>query len=140
MNYRWNAWYLLAFCQVKQDYRVFKLARISELEPIGTPFTKEHGDPAALLEQAFQGVGRGELSITLLCKAEARVQVCEYLDGEIVETHENGDFIMRMDALEDERIWFAMLLSFGNKVTVLKPDELKTRLAETAKNILSLYK
>ena len=140
LNYRWYAWYLLAYCQTKQDFRIFKLARISALERTGTPFTKEHDDPAALLEQAFQGVGRGELNITLLCKADVRVQVCEYLDGDIVETLDNGDFIMRMCALEDERMWFAMLLSFGNKVTVLEPDELKTRLAETAENILSLYK
>jgi len=131
---------LLAYCQTKQDYRIFKLARISELEPTEKSFAKEHSDPADLLEQAFQGVGRRELNITLLCKADVRVQVCEYLDGDIVETLENGDFIMRMYALEDERMWFAMLLSFGNKVTVLEPDELKTRLVKSAENILSLYK
>ena len=140
LNYRWYAWYLLAYCQTKQDYRIFKLARISELEATETPFLKEHGDPAVLLEQSFQSVGRRELDITLLCKADVKVQVCEYLDGDIVETLDNGDFIMRMCALEDERMWFAMLLSFGDKVRVIEPDELKTRLTETAKNILSLYK
>jgi len=140
LNYRWYAWYLLAYCQTKQDYHIFKLTRISELEPAKTPFTKEHGDPAALLEQAFQGVGRRELDITLLCKAEVRVQACEYLAGDIVETLENGDFIMRMHAIEDERMWFAMLLSFGDKITVLEPEELKMRLTETAENIFSLYK
>jgi len=140
LNYRWYAWYLLAYCQTKQDYRIFKLARISELEPKGTPFTKEHGDPAALLEQAFQGVGRRELNITLLCKADVRVQVCEYLDGDITETFDNGDFFMRMYALEDERMWFAMLLSFGDKIKVLEPEELITRLTTTAENIFSLYK
>ena len=109
LNYRWYAWYLLAYCQTKQDYRIFKLARISELTLTRKMFTKEHGDSAALLEQAFQGVGRRELNITLLCKAEAKVQICEYLDGWITETLENGSFIMRMNALEDERMWFAML-------------------------------
>lgn len=140
LNYRWYAWYVLAYCQTKQDNRIFKLIRITELEPTKTPFTKEHGDPAVLLEQAFQGVGRKELDITLLCKADVRVQICEYLDGDIMETLENGDFVMRMYALEDERMWFAMLLSFGNKIKVLEPEELKTRLTKTAKNILTLYK
>jgi predicted DNA-binding transcriptional regulator YafY len=140
LNYRWYAWYLLAYCQTKQDYRIFKLARISELESTSAAFTKQHDDPTMLLEQAFQGIGHRELNITLLCKADVRVQVCEYLDGDIAETLENGDFIMRMNALEDERMWFAMLLSFGNKVMVLEPDELRTRIDETAENILSLYK
>jgi predicted DNA-binding transcriptional regulator YafY len=140
LNYRWYAWYLLAFCQTKQDYRVFKLVRIQELEMMRTSFTKEHHDPAILLEQAFQGNGHRELAITLLCKADVRVQVCEYLAGDIVETLVNGDFIMRIHAPEDERIWFAMLLSFGNRVTVLEPEELKSRLIENAENILTLYK
>jgi len=47
---------------------------------------------------------------------------------------------MRLHALEDERMWFAILLSFGDKVTVQHPESLKIRLIETAKNILSLYK
>lgn len=140
LNYRWYAWYLLAYCQTKQDYRIFKLARISELEPTGTPFMKEHGDPAPLSERAFQGSGRKGLDITLLCKAEVKVQVCEYLGGTIEETLDNDDFIMRMYSLEDERMWFAMLMSFGDKVTVLEPEELKTRIAETAEKTLSLYK
>ena len=138
--YRWYAWYLLAYCQTKQDYRIFKLIRINELESTKTPFTKEHDDPAVLLEQAFQGVGRRELEITFLCKADVRVQICEYLDGDITETLENGDFIVRMYVLEDERMWFAMLLSFGDKIKVLEPEELKTRLTKTAENILTLYK
>jgi predicted DNA-binding transcriptional regulator YafY len=140
LNYRWYAWYLLAYCQTKQDYRIFKLARISGLESTNATFTKCHGDPAVLLEQAFQGSGRKVLEITLLCKAEIKVQICEYLGGTVTETLENGDFIMRMCSLEDERMWFAMLLSFGDKVTVIEPEELKTRIIETAKNILSLYK
>ena len=140
LYYRWYAWYLLAYCQTKQDYRIFKLARILDLETTRIPFAKEHGDPAPLMEQAFQGVGRREMVITLLCKNEVRVQVCEYLDGDIVETLDNGDFIMRMCALVDERMWFAMLMSFGDRVKVMEPEELKTRLMETAENILTLYK
>ena len=139
LTYRWYAWYLLAFCTSKQDYRIFKLARISELEPAKTPFSTKHEEPALLLEQAFQNDKRKSLDITIRCKAEAKVSICEYLAGEITETFENGDFIMQIHVLEDERMWFAMLLSFGDKVTVLQPESLKIRITEIAKNILSLY-
>jgi len=139
LNYRWYAWYLLAFCTVKQDYRIFKIARIIELEPTNTPFSKHHDNPAYLLEQAFEGGQRKSIDIVIRCKAETKVPVCEYLGGKITETLDNGDFIMQLNVLEDERMWFAMLLSFGDKVTVLEPESLKARLAETAKNILSMY-
>ena len=140
LNYRWYAWYLLAFCTVKQDYRIFKLSRVSELERTKTAFSKEHGNPALLLEQAFKGDTRGRMNVVLLCKGCVKTQVREYLGGSIVETFENGDFVLRMNVINDERGWYAMLLSFGSMVKVLEPNELKIRLSETAENILLTYK
>ena len=139
LNYRWYAWYLLAYCQLRQDYRIFKLARIIKLDITAAPYTKEHREPDVLLEQAFQGLGRESLAITILCKAAVKTQIYEYLGGTITQAFENGDFIMRMNVLNDERMWFAMLLSFGDQVTVIGPEELKVRLVKTAKEILSNY-
>ena len=140
LNYRWHAWYLLAFCTVRQDYRIFKAARINSLENTSIAFSKEHGDPAVLLEHAFQSGNRKGGYITLLCKGSIKIQISEYLGGTITETHENGDFIQRIHTIEDERMWFAMLLSFGDQVRVLEPDDVRNRLVETAENILSVYK
>ncbi|MCL2420327.1 MAG: YafY family transcriptional regulator [Defluviitaleaceae bacterium] len=139
LNYRWYAWYLLAFCIQKQDYRIFKVVRISKLNPTTISFSKAHENASTLLEQAFQHGGQKSLDIVLRCKSEIKVQICEYLNGKIAEVLDNGDFIMHLHVLEDERMWFAMLLSFGNKVTVVEPVSLKMRLTKTAENILSLY-
>ena len=139
LNYRWYAWYLLAYCTAKQDYRIFKLVRISNIESTKTAFSKDHSDPATLLEKAFQGGKQKSFEISLLCKSEVKVQVREYLGGTVEKTFDNGDIILHMSVLEDERMWFAMLLSFGDKVTVLAPEELKNRITETAKRILSAY-
>ena len=140
LNYRWHAWYLLAYCQTRLDYRVFKLVRICEYETTNVPFMLEHDEPAVLLEHAFEGNERKGMDVTLLGKADIMVQIREYLKGTITETLENGDFVMHMYVLEDERMWYAMLLSFGNQVRVLAPEALKTRLTETAEKILKLYR
>ena len=139
LNYRWHAWYMLAFCTFKQDYRIFKVVRIGSIEITITAFSKAHGNTAVLLEQTFQDNEREGFYITLLCKSCVKIQICEYLGGTITETFENGDFILRIHAIEDERMWFAMLLSFGKLVKVLEPDEVKNQLIETAENILSVY-
>ena len=139
LNYRWHAWYLLAFCTEKQDYRVFKLARIDALKPTDISFSREHGNPANLLESAFSGAGCRIPNIVLRVKSSVKVQVREYLNVEYVETLENGDYIMWIDVYENERMWFAVLMSFGDAVEVLEPEEVKIRLIKTAGNILSLY-
>lgn len=139
LNYRWYAWYILAYCTMRQDYRLFKLARIEELESANMAFSRKHGNPASLLEQADQSDLRKSLNVTLLCKAEVKVQVCEYLDGHLLENLKNGDFIFNMHVVEEERMWFAILLSFGDKITVVEPEELKNQLSGMARKILSVY-
>ncbi|MCL2573673.1 MAG: helix-turn-helix domain-containing protein [Defluviitaleaceae bacterium] len=75
----------------------------------------------------------------MLCKAEVRTQICKYLGEGIIEAYVNGDFVLHLQVPDDERMWLAMLLSFGDKVEVLEPESLRIRLSEIAKNILSLY-
>lgn len=76
--------------------------------------------------------------IRLLCKKETRQQVLEYLKGNIVEERNNGDFVIAMN-LPFERMWFSLLLGFGDKVEVLQPEELKSMLKEKAEEIISVY-
>jgi len=139
LSYRWYAWYLAAYCTEKQAYRIFKLVRIAGLEPMKTAFSKAHGDPAAVLEQAFQSGGRRSMDVTVLVRAKVKTQAREYLGGTVERTLDNGDIILKLPVWEEERMWFAMLLSFGDQVTVLAPEKLKTRMAETAERILSAY-
>jgi len=64
----------------------------------------------------------------------------EYLKGRVLEEHENGDFIISLHYPENERMWFSLLLGFGDKVKVLEPQELKDRLLQKANEIQNLYK
>lgn len=44
-----------------------------------------------------------------------------------------------IDVPAKERLWKALLLSFGNKIKVIGPEEYKKELIETAKKFLSNY-
>lgn len=138
LSYRWYTWYLFAYCTAKQDYRLFKLPRISSCKPVNGLFSKEHGNVEALMKKIYAADKRESLCIRLLCKGEIKQQVLEYLNGSIVEERENGDFIIVMN-VPFERMWFSMLLGFGNQIEVLEPEELKTLLKQKAEEILSIY-
>ncbi len=141
LTYRWYAWYLLAFCTAKRDYRLFKLVRMSALRVIATPFTVPHGSARTLLEEhgAREG-GPAGYPVTLLCRAAVRTQAMEYLSGTVEGEMPDGDFILRMRAYPGERMWYALLLSFGEDVQVLEPTALKTQLREHAEKIAALYR
>jgi len=139
LNYRWYAWYLLAYCLTKQDYRIFKLNRMDELAVTGRGFTHRHGDIPALLERQWARDDREWLQVRLLCKAEARAAVLEYFRARIVAEHPDGSFECKFYAIENERWWFSLLMGLGGQVRVLEPPELAARVQETAKNILRNY-
>lgn len=139
LTYRWYAWYLLAYCTVKRDYRLFKLARLSACRPLPGRFSREHGPVEDLLQAQLSADTRRYLAIKLLCRREARQQVLEYLQGQIVAEHESGDFTYAMQLPENERMWFSLLLGFGDQVRVLEPEELRARLRQKAQEILTIY-
>ena len=64
----------------------------------------------------------------------------EYAKGKIIEERENGDFIMLANGIENERIWFSMLLGFGDAVQVLEPQEVIDKKKKKSMQIQNLYK
>lgn len=140
LTYKWYAWYLFGYCAYKKDYRIFKLNRISNIFVTKTSFTSTHPNVLELMEAQWNNDSRDYWRIKLLCRAEVKIPVIEYLKGSVLEEHENGDFVISLHLPENERMWFSLLLGFGDKVKVLEPQELKDRLIQKACEIKNLYK
>lgn len=140
LTYKWYSWYLFGYCTYKEAYRIFKLNRISNISITKTTFIQKQSNVAELLNAQWNNDSRVYLDIKLVCKAEVKIPVMEYLKGKILEEYGNGDCIVSLHLPETERMWFSLLLGFGDKVEVLEPLELKGRLIEKACEILKLYK
>jgi predicted DNA-binding transcriptional regulator YafY len=139
LTYKWYNWYVFAFCRTKEDYRLFKLSRITSLTSTRIHFSKVHGNPEELMNKHDSMNAVRYFDVKLLCKASIRVAVLEYLNGRIAKELDNGDFILELHVPENERMWFSLLLSFGNEVKVLEPSTLKDRLVEKSKETIDLY-
>lgn len=139
LNYRWYAWYLLAYCTNKNDYRIFKLNRLTDLTVTDRQINCEHGNVPELLEKQWRDDTRRYIPMKLLCKAEVRVAIMEYMRGKIIEERENGDFVIATYGIENERMWLSLLLGFGDSIEVLEPQEVIDMLKEKALQIQNLY-
>ena len=138
--YRWYAWYLLAYSKVKNDYRTYKLVRMSNLKITDTPFTKEHDTPDMILKKSDKTDSRQYTDVFIKCKKKARSRVQEYLKGMVIEYLPDGDTFMKFTVIENEQFWFGTLLSLGDDVEVIEPKGIRNRLVEAASKIISLYK
>ena len=138
--YRWYAWYLLAYSKVKNDYRTYKLVRMSNLKVTDTPFVKEHESAGTIMEMIDQTDSRQYTEILLKCKEPAKARVIEYLKGTVTEELSNGDAIIKATVVENEQFWIGTLLSLGDNVEIVAPDNIRKRLLESAEKIVSLYR
>lgn len=138
--YRWYAWYLLAYSKVKQDYRIYKLVRMTHLQVTDIPFTKEHESSDKILAMIDNTDSRQYTKILLKCKASVKSRVVEYLKGTIVEEFPNGDALIHATVVENEHFWLGTLLSFGEHVEVISPEKIRRRLLTAAEKIMALYK
>lgn len=137
--YRCYAWYLLAYSRYRQDYRTYKLVRMSDLKITDQPFVKEHKPAAVILQETDSTDSRQYTEILIRCREAARARVREYLKGSITREYPNGDVLMKATVVENEQFWIGTLLSLGDSVEVIAPEKIRMRLLESAEKIVSLY-
>lgn len=126
--YKAKAWYLQAFCTEKQDWRIFKLNRILELEVLEEGFSQLN--PPGPIE-TFEGEYP---KVTLRFPKEMSYRVYDEFDKAQIQRQENGDLIVSANMPEDSWL-IGFLLSFGTRVDILSPAHLKEAVAEQAKLI-----
>ncbi len=128
LTYKSKAWYLKAFCTEKQDWRIFKLNRILDLEILNESFPRRsYPKPTETYERKYN-------QITLRFPKEMAYRVYDEFDETQIQHQENGDIIASANMPEDSWL-ISFLLSFGAKVEIISPIYLKDVLAEQGKLI-----
>ena len=139
VSYKWYSWYLLGYSLEKEDYRLYKLIRMRNLQLTNKSISRVHESAEVLLKKNVEQDSREYIDIKLFCKSEIRMKAIEYLKGVIELEYENGDFIMNLHLPKNEQLWFGTLLSLGNLVQVIEPVDLKKRICDKCADILNLY-
>ena len=128
ISYKSKEWYLKAFCLEKQDFRIFKLNRILELELSEKTFVpKPYPEPENNLQQTYP-------QIVLLFAKEIAYRVYDEFDETEITYQKNGDLMVCAEMPVDAWL-IGYLLSFGAQVEVMEPKYLKGVLAARAEEI-----
>ncbi|MFG6333623.1 MAG: YafY family transcriptional regulator [Lachnospiraceae bacterium] len=126
--YKSKAWYLKAFCTKKQDWRLFKLNRILELELLEKSFIhRDCLEPADAVQEEYR-------EIVLRFPEEMAYRVYDEFNRGQIQRQDNGDLIVSAKMPEDAWL-IGSLLSFGAQMDVVSPADLRDALAEQAKLI-----
>ncbi|MCL2058974.1 MAG: YafY family transcriptional regulator [Oscillospiraceae bacterium] len=129
-----RAWYLKAYCLVRQDFRIFKLSRIKNLYVTDeTFFVREPRETMTGTE--IPDSATKYVNIVMRIGSEMAYRVYDEHGEDSIALQPDGGFIVSETWPEDEWL-FRMILSYGEYMEVLEPEHIretvKARILKTA--------
>lgn len=128
--YKWGGWYLIAWCRLRGEFRLFRLGRIGAARDAGEEFIRREIPAGMLLPDP------GELGceLTALYAPQMRhrlldafAEAKEMSDGRLCAT-------VRF-ASESQRLTWA--LGFGADIAVMEPESVREEILRQAREILT---
>ncbi len=130
-------WYLQAYCLKAEDYRLFKVSRMTKLEVSDQTFSDCFTELPSLDGEdlpPFQGIG-----IKLRFPSSMAFRVYDEFEDSCIRVQPDGRLCVSVTFPEDEWV-YGYLMSFGTEVEILEPADLKERVADLAKKIYEYHK
>lgn len=134
--YKDRAWYLYAFCTLHDDYRLFRLTRIKHLT-----LTDIHFEETPKIEHNIfpQPQYMGSLiDLELYFPLDVGFRLYDTLEDSSIVKHENG-YTVNLTLPENDWL-YDFLMSFGEKVTIIRPQSIRQRIIGKYEAALEHYK
>lgn len=133
--FKWTSWYLWGYCCKKHDYRLFKLNRMTEVQDIGEKYEpRDMVAPQLSAERIFPSV----IGVEALFEPEMKWRLVEEYGQDSFVEQEDGRLKFSFGFADKDSL-FGWLLSFGDRVELIKPEELRRELSDMMFHLLERY-
>lgn len=132
-----NNWYWQGYCHIRNDFRLFKLSRISNLQLQKEYFTpREFQKPQLDFTDILTTL---QTNIKIRIHKSVKDRVLDYCTYEHFSSDGDEHYIVRFPFIENEYN-FNILFSFGDKCECLEPLHIRTEMKRRLQDIADLYK
>lgn len=132
--FQWSSWYLWGYCTEREDYRLFKLNRMTELLETEDLFDARVWVPYQIEEEPVF-LNNIDVSAAFTPSAKWRL-IEEYGVDSFVE---EGGKLLFCTSFAGKTDLFYWLLGFGDQVELLEPEELRAEFGQLAEKIGGIY-
>lgn len=133
--FQWTAWYVFGFCLKRQDWRMFKLARLSDLLLCAETYTPREIPPE---KRDFDAHLALNLRLTALFDPSVKYQLIEAYGLDCFTETQDGRLRLEIGFTNREYIT-GWLLSFGSRVQVIEPADMADEIRRTAEEMIIRY-
>lgn len=141
LRFHEGAWYLIGYCLLRNEIRIFAVDRIKSLEVLAVTFTYPEDFEVEQYLKGVWGIIRGDCYQVAVKfdRFQARwIKERPLREGESLAENPDGGVIFRAEVsgLTEIKQW---VLSFGGHAEALEPEELRQELAEEVKQMGGIY-
>lgn len=136
--YKWYAWYLFAYNRETENFRVYKVVRMRNLEVTDEKWLKLYNIQNEL-EKYEKERNSSNIIVCIEYKKDMQTLVEEYFPSIICTEFENtvvGKFTMK----ENDFVLFSIILGFGNKIKVISPPNFVHKVQYHLEKTFEIYK
>ena len=132
--FQWSSWYVWGWCQTRQDFRLFKLNRMTDLVP-GEFFTPRPAQPPDLnAERIFPA----KYQVTVLFDPACRWRLVEEYGPDSFTAQPDGRLRFTWGFPDADSV-LSWVLTFGEGAELTEPEELRLRLAALTATLVRRY-
>ena len=132
--FQWSSWYVWGWCQTRQDFRLFKLNRMTDLVP-GEPFTPRPAPPPDL---SAERIFPAKYQVTVLFDPACRWRLVEEYGPDSFTIQPNGKLRFTWGFPDADSV-LSWVLTFGEGAELTEPEELRLRLAALTATLARQY-
>ena len=133
--FKWTSWYVYGWCRKRKDYRLFKLNRMDKVRETDKDFSCRN---APVPELSSELVFPRNIILKALFDPEMKWRLVEEFGPDCYDVHEDGRLLLIRDYSDIENLTMWML-TFGDKVEVLEPLEVRNKLKTIAETMIKVY-
>ena len=133
--FRWASWYVWGWCRKREDFRLFKLNRMDNLQISERKFVKRQ---APMPDLSNERIFPGGIKVKALFDSECKWRLVEEFGSGCFAEQADGKLLFRADYTDKENL-VTWLLSFREKVELLEPEEIREELKNSIEAMKKKY-
>ncbi|CAG7636091.1 hypothetical protein PAECIP111802_02216 [Paenibacillus allorhizosphaerae] len=140
LMYKYGAWYLYAFCRTRADYREFRVTRMADVTATLETFHRTH-----VVEQRERTYDMSrqahKADVVLHFSVDSLAMAMDHFYDADKRFNDDGSLTMTLKIVNpaEARWLLSILLSFGDRVEVMEPAELRQVMKTKLEKMLSRY-
>lgn len=135
--FQWSSWYVWGFCTKRNDYRMFKLTRMTDLA-VGEEFVPRD-IPAYSCDKLRHA--KGGIAVKVRFDSSVRWRLVDEFGAENLPSANDEDGSITLDfTWSDVPSFFSYIAGFREAAEIIAPEEYRREFSELLENMLKKYR